>query len=129
VKPTQQQLAKLPKWAQEHIRVIERERETAVEALNKYIDSQTESPFYTDDVICTGEGIGPSFKRRYFQGYKLTAEHAGVRLRIHLAGEHDGQREYGIELSWEAMDKGTRIVCMAPTARQQVQLISKENLR
>lgn len=123
-------LPKLPKWAQDHIRHIERERETAIQALNQYIDSQSEAPFYTDDVLCTGEDTGPTFKRRYFQGHKITAEHAGLRLRILLSSQHDSQREHGIELSWEAIDKraGT-LVAMVPKSFHQVELVAKENMR
>lgn len=59
--------AKLPKWAQEHIRKIEREREVAVRALNQYVDDQTPAAFYVDEPESTGEQVGPSFKKRYFQ--------------------------------------------------------------
>ena len=41
-----EKIEKLSKWAQEHIRTLKYERDTAVRALNNYVDGQTESPFY-----------------------------------------------------------------------------------
>jgi len=110
-------LAKLPKWAQEKIAVLERERKTAIDALNEALDSQTESPFYIDDWVSTGEKVGPSFKTRYVQAYKMCVKWMGVVLTI-LPCKNDGQRRDGIEIKWEAI--GHRDVCQGigavPTA-------------
>jgi hypothetical protein len=53
--PTEEQIAKLPKWAQDHIANVERERFVSVRALNEAMDSQTKAAFYCDDYVCTGE--------------------------------------------------------------------------
>jgi hypothetical protein len=65
-------LNKLPKWAQEYIRNIERDRELSVRALNEFVDTQTESPIWVDEGVCTGEESGPAFKRHYIQAYQVT---------------------------------------------------------
>lgn len=56
----QDKIAKLPRWAQEHIEKIGRERDQAINALNRFLDGQTPSGFYVDDCVCTGEEQGPS---------------------------------------------------------------------
>ena len=79
-------LKRLPKWAQEYIKSIEREREETIKTLNEFRDNQTPSEFYCDRLVCTGEKTGPSVKRHYFsasQG-RLVAAHAGVKLEIIL---------------------------------------------
>ena len=43
---TGQMLLKLPAWAQEHIKELERERDIAIRALNDYVDNQTESAIF-----------------------------------------------------------------------------------
>jgi len=40
-KPTPEQISKLPRWAQDHIKDLARQRETALEALNSHVDNQT----------------------------------------------------------------------------------------
>jgi hypothetical protein len=42
------QFEKLPKWAEEHIKTIQRERDNAVRALNDYVNSQTPTEIYID---------------------------------------------------------------------------------
>ena len=84
-KPTPEQIAKLPQWAQEHIKYLNMERDTAIRALNEHIDHQTPSPLYWDQYLSTGEGnsgglTGPTNKRFYVQNHRMTVEHAGVLL-------------------------------------------------
>ena len=104
MKPTNEQIAKLPKWAQDHIENIERERFTAVRALNEYCDETTKSPFVIEDYVCTGESTGPSIKRRYVQAHWMKVEYGGVELRI-SANSHNERR--GIDLSWSSPNHGT----------------------
>lgn len=117
-----EQIKKLPKWAQSYIEEIERQRDTAVRELNKYLDAQTPSPFYTDDMICTGENKGPTTKKRYLQIHRLTVEYAGVSLQVLLRD--------GIELKWEAAPRfSSGHVAAVPTSFQTLELIAKENMR
>jgi len=77
-------LQKLPKWAQEAFNNLQRERDTAVRALNKYLDNETESPIFQEDVLCTGENKGPTFKKRYIQGRRISVDHCGIEVGIYL---------------------------------------------
>jgi len=70
--PTDEQLSRLPKWAQDHIQKLDSERVLAVRALHEYTDEQTESSVWYDDAVCTGEQQGPEFLRRYIQTHKIT---------------------------------------------------------
>jgi len=83
-KPTKEMLEKLPKWAQERIRDLERERELSVRALNAFVDGQTESAIWVDDGVCSGEESGPSFKRRYIQAHQVTFRVGAQEVYISL---------------------------------------------
>jgi len=113
---------KLPKWAQTYIRDIERQRETAIDALNEHLDAQTESPFYIDELVCTGEDNSPCTKRRYVQTYKISVEHQGVNLDVLL-------RDDCITISWSNGKYSLSDVAFIPATYQQARLVSKENMR
>lgn len=66
-KPTTAQINKLPVWAREHVKEMERQRDVAVSTLNKFVEEQTPSGVFTQDSPCTGEQAGPVEKRRYLQ--------------------------------------------------------------
>jgi hypothetical protein len=115
-------IAKLPKWAQEYIVDIERQRNVAINALNKWTDSQTEFPFFIDELVCTGEKRGPSFKKRYVQAHNITAVWGGVRVDVRL-------REYGIDIDWGDSDGNNIDVAFIPYSYQHARILTKENMR
>ncbi len=117
-------IEKLPKWAQMHIKTIQRQRDTAINALNEHNDTQTESPFYIEELICTGEGEGgsPAYKKRYIQAHKMSVLHEGVLLDILLRDKH-------IDISWSNGKYGSGDVAFIPATFQQARLVSKENMR
>lgn len=116
--------AKLPVWAQDYIRKIEREREVAVKALNDYTDESTPSPFYVDELESTGEQAGPSIKRRYIQTHKIAVEWKGVLLEVYLRPD-----EYGIQLGWSDTGRELKHVALVPESFNGAQLITKQNMR
>lgn len=113
--PTQEQIQKLPKWAQEYIRNLERQRESAINTLNSQVDDQTPSPFYYEDWICTGERAGPSTKRRYVQSHRLHVEHIGIHLSVLLT-------DSAIDLQWERPNHMMSQVAMVPRSFNNVTL-------
>ena len=120
--PTPEQLAKLPVWARTHIEDLAREREVALNALNKYVDEQTDSPFYVESLECTGEKAGPSLKRRYIQTARMTVKFKGVELNIMLRDRD------GIELQWgDASHTGH--VAFVPSSFQSALLIPHDMMR
>lgn len=125
---TPEQIAKLPRWAQEHIKDLERQREVAVRALDEYVDAQTESPFYTLDNECTGERQGPTFRKRYIQAHSIEVEWRGVVLSVD-ANDY-GQVGGGIRLKWEAGGKhASKDAAFIPSSYQSARIVSKEDMR
>lgn len=124
MKPTSEQIAKLPKWAQEHIRDIERERDIAVSVKNKMVDEQTPSPIYVNDWTTN------PITKRYVQCQckNLVIEHAGVRAEILLAEPDDGQRLHGIEISYSTLKHVIGNVALVPRGNGIIQLVHKDNL-
>lgn len=93
---TPEQFDRLPKWAQEHIGKLTRERDTARRELDKYRDAQTPSPFYTEAFYTAAHG---RFPRRYIQAHgSLVVEHGGVLLRI-------GLRDHGISMLFDPTNR------------------------
>lgn len=115
------QIEKLPKWAQEHIRTLTREREVAVRRLDEMTNAQSESPFFSDQYDCTESP--PVSRRVYYQsGIRMSVVHEGVLLDIVLRGKT-------IELTWGDPKHMGGSVCCQPHSYQQVHLLAKENMR
>lgn len=124
------QIEKLPKWARVLIKDLSRERDTAVEALNRAVDGQSKSPIYYDDMLCIGEQAGPSTKRFYVQSSRLTIEHAGIECGIYLAPEGDGQRLFGIEIQFLNLNHRLGVYpALVPRSANTIQILTKENMR
>lgn len=121
-KPTKEQIEKLPKWAQEYIRDVNREREVAVAALNRWVDDQTPAPIYVNELECLGEQRGPSHKVRYVQGNRLRVDFADVALEVVL-------RDDVIDMQWSAPNYRTGDICFQPRSFQAAYLVAKKNMR
>lgn len=124
--PTPEQLSKLPKWAQDHIRDIARQRETAVNVLNEFVNDDTPSPFFFEDYACTGECQGPSNKRRYIQAHSVTVVWRGVELRV--SANDYGNSGRGIGLSWGTEGGRHQDVAFIPSNYLSARLVSKEDM-
>ena len=121
-------IERLPKWAQDHIRDLERQRNAAIRTLNETLDKQTPGPFFYDDMPCTGEGgaDGPVFKRIYIQaGWRIQCEHAGVLLSITVPP--DGRKE--IRLQWMTPEMSSRDIALIPESYCAARLVAKEGMR
>lgn len=110
---------KLPKNVKEYIKNIERQRDTAIQKLNEYLDDQTKSDVYTTDLACLGEERGPSLKTRYIQTSWVYFERAGVILSVIL-------RDNCIDLQWSGIRGFSTPVCFTPYSYQGARIMGKE---
>jgi len=121
--PTHEQLSNLPKWAQEHIKDLDRRVVCAERTLNEFNDNQTPSEFYYDDYVSVGGG-SPQYFRRYIQTNKVTVEHSGVQVDILVRGGEDD-----IEIGWSDPTRMCREVAMVPKSFQQIKIIHPSKIR
>lgn len=113
-------ISKLPKWTQDHIASLQRQRDAAIVCLNRFEDHQTPSKVYTEELVCTGERQGPTNKRHWIQTETITCVHAGIELRVSL------YKEGWISLSWGTQRMGVE-VAFIPEAFQQARLQAELN--
>lgn len=125
--PTPEQISKLPKWAQEHIKDLTRELIFEQDAKRRLLDQQQVSPFYVRE---WNNGKQPYKRYICAQGRRIEVEHAGVKLGVFLASEDDGQRPYGIELKYSAIgDAIGRGVAIVPSGFPTINLQAVANIR
>ena len=119
----EEKIKKLPKWVQERMRDLLRERDAAINALNEFTDNQTGSCIWHELWPSTGENKGPTTKRQYIQDYKMDFEFEGVHLTVLL---REGE---GIDLSYRSVKRHIADVALVPRSHQQIFLVSANNLR
>jgi len=111
-------IERLPKWAQDHIKDLERQRETAIETLNDALDNQTPGPFFYD-------WPGLVRKRVYVQsGGRVECEYAGVLLRVFVRPDING-----IGLQWTTPEMSSRDIALIPESYCAARLVAKEGMR
>jgi len=118
---------KLPKWAQTRMEDLQRQRDTAVQALKEWSDTQTPQPISISEFECLESGA-PTHMTRYIEGRRITVKWKGVELSVTLQ-ESDSAHEDGIGLQWGSTARGMERVAMVPTSFQSVALIAKENMQ
>lgn len=114
--PTQEQIDKLPKWAQEHIAFLKRRLVEATNDIKRFVDHQMPSEVYYD------EGFTER-KRIYVQSDRLTFTHAGVTLDVAIYHPNH------IELRWDGIGRGLTDVALIPDCFQQARLVAKDKMR
>ena len=125
--PSEEQVAKLPKWAQEAFKCLERERFCAVRELKEWTNSQTVSPISIQEYVCTGDQHGPEFFTRYVHSERIKIEWKGCRLEINLT-DNGPQFEDAIDLKWSPLNPFTRALALVPYSFQAMRLMVPENL-
>lgn len=125
-RPTDDQLAKLPKYAQAYIQDLERKHENVLKIMRSMEAEQPKGKVWEDTFEHTGEERGGSRVIRYFPCNHLEIESAGVRLSI--CGLWNDEE---IQLSWRPAGQGHPLgdVLFIPTSYQQAKLVALENGR
>lgn len=89
--PTKQQLDRLPKYAQQYIRSLERANDCLRKKLKRDRDAQTPSKISYEEFVNTGESH--ETERRYVQAERIVVINDGVHLTVNCYRS-------GIELQW-----------------------------
>ena len=112
--PTSEQIAKLPKWAQDHIENLSRQRKAAVAELDEFV-AKHESGAVAVRLMTSDNDGGPTQRQVRFDAHWLEIQHEGIKLDITLA---EG------ELRLAYADRGNRrdAVHFVPTSHQQFAL-------
>lgn len=91
-------IARLPKWAQDYIRTLERNRAEAISEVDRVLNDQVKRldhyshTFYTDDNLSLGRESGCEHKKRYFLASSVSVElDNGIHLNINPINERGGQ--------------------------------------
>jgi len=114
--PTPEQIERLPKWAQAHIRELERDRRTADEALARYLDDQTPTQVWYEEML-TGLEV-TKWPKRYINAHEVRFVNAGVALTVRIPYGGDN-----IELDWGPEEgHGLGDLCFIPTSYQQARI-------
>ena len=125
--PTEAQLAKLPKWAQEHIEDLRMQREAAIRALAQFTDEQTPAPFWCDDMHCTGEEAGPTQRKRFISTRSVYVRWAGVEVRVQL---HDDDSCHHKSIGvYASSNRLADDVAFVPVTRNGIAISSARYLR
>jgi len=114
-------IMRLPKWAKDHIRDLTRQREAAVRALDKFEATQTPSKMWVEDFCSDGKTRGPSTRKLYVQGRRITIEHNDIRLDVLM-------REEALDLQWSRGKSRGGDIPMIPRSYGQVWLVNPKDL-
>jgi len=104
----------LPQWAQLHIADLARQRETAVNELNRFMNTQKQTDVWVTSFICDTVG-GPTIRKHYIDTDKIEILHAGIYMRIALSGHHKNC----IDVQYSSKQWGLGDVVLQPQAYQQ----------
>ncbi len=98
MEPTAEQIAKLPKWAQERIRGLERALSVSRLAMADMLDNQSPSLVWYDGYISDNPTGGPSYRRVYLQTEQITFGVDSQRDKtLTVAIDHDEADRYLIK--------------------------------
>ena len=103
--PTPEQIAKLPKWAQEQLKDFDRRAFVAERSLREYRDSLTPSDIFVEEY----DGEQSKMVKRFIQSHKVTIERNGVHLEIILR-----QEEKGIDITYWTEDRWVKEIALVP---------------
>lgn len=116
--PTPEQIERLPKWAQAHIKDLDRQRRVAIDALKQFQDSNEPTMVSYEKMRHLDGEV--QFLTRYIDARSVEFVAAGVSLEVTLPID---ECERGIKLSWGpegSISLGD--LCFTPTSYQQARI-------
>lgn len=125
-------ISKLPKWAQEHIETLQRERDEAVRSLISHSDSQIATNYSTRDHVSLGVIKGPSCITRYFDApHGIAVRVADMVCEVQAypeGGAGKGNRPY-IGVRWGGPSLATRELAFIPQYFQGAIIVDPRDMR
>ena len=94
--PTAEQIAKLPKWAQERIRELKRALDVSRLAMADMLDSQSPSLVWYEELVSDSTIGGPSIRRVYIQTDRIMFGVDSSRRMLTISIDHDEPDLYKI---------------------------------
>jgi hypothetical protein len=83
MKPTPEAVARLPKWARDHIATLKLEADAALRTLRKIDGDQAPTQIWAEYMECLGEKSGPTTTRKYIDArYVYFAANHGARIEV-----------------------------------------------
>jgi len=123
---TPEQFSKLPKFVQEEITKLKRERQSAVDALKRFCDAETPSSIWTEDHVCDGVSRGPTTRVHYIQSRWLHINHADISMQILLRGDGGQNGHPVIDIQYGPADRTSGDIVCQPRSYQQFYFFNKE---
>ena len=113
-------IAKLPKWAQDRLKSAERAARDARDACAKTYESQEITGVWQ----YVYDGVSAERRKAYIDAHSVEFHHAGVWVRVMLPTDNRG-----IELWWGENENMGGEVAMIPESYQKVLLVTAPNMR
>ena len=116
--PTPEQIERLPKWAQAHIKQLDRQRRDAISALEQFQDSDEPTMISYEQMRRLDGDL--QFFIRHIDTHEVTFTACGVTLVVTMPVD---EMSRGIKLSWGPEGSyGLGDLCFTPTAYQQARI-------
>jgi len=116
-------VTRLPKWAQDHIRNLERARENAVRLLDKFTKTETPTRLYYDEHAFLGRTTGPEFVRHYLpdgETFVFTPKGDVVSREDTIDVRFAQRSDAGHDLPNGGLIVSGRCLCVKPVVSNQV---------
>lgn len=115
---TADQIAKLPNWAQAHIREITRQRDEAIDEYNKLTDNQTPSVFYEERITTIEKTKSEKF---YLHVNSVSCESDDLYVRVHPPQKWD--KEKSIKVYFGRGRDGNKKAVIRPLASNVIEIV------
>lgn len=113
-------MAKLPKWAQDYMKDLERQAFVAQRTLREYQDQQTQSEFFVEDY----DSDQAKMTRKYIQTSKVSIQRGALKVDVYCR-----LHENSIDIAYYDEGRISREVALVPQGLNSVKIILKQDMR
>ncbi len=116
-----EKIEQLPEDIKNYIKELTCERDEAIQALDRYLNNQTESPFSYSETLAS-DTKRPSVVTKFIQTREVSVSHSDIFMNISLHSTY-------IEIRFNGRENSYSEVAIIPSAYQKIRLVSKLNMR